>query len=137
MPTIMNMRLAGSTSPLRGRVEVLFNGTQAWTTICDDSFEVEDAAVVCRSMGLTGGAVLPGATFPPGTGAVLINRVACFGNESTLNACPSEFVGGGLGCNHAYEDSTVECGPGPGGERCRCLPLIAAGVMGTQGGGAN
>jgi len=43
------IRLVGGTDATNGRVEVFHGST--WGTICDDSFGVPDAKVVCRQLG--------------------------------------------------------------------------------------
>ena len=43
------VRLAGSSIPNEGRLEVYHN--RAWGTICDDFFNDVDATVACKSLG--------------------------------------------------------------------------------------
>ena len=53
MPTVLcndtQVRLVDGASMYQGRVEICFNET--WGTICDGSWSVNDANVVCRQLG--------------------------------------------------------------------------------------
>ena len=108
------VRLRDGGSPDFGRVEIYHNGT--WGTVCDDSWDINDTAVVCRMLGFkyawTAISFAVEITKDEldlyGTGPIWLDDVNCFGNESSLNECGHS---GWLvhNCDH-LEDAGVWCG---------------------------
>ncbi|XP_022603703.1 soluble scavenger receptor cysteine-rich domain-containing protein SSC5D-like isoform X3 [Seriola dumerili] len=98
------IRLVGSGSTqCSGRVEIYHNND--WGTVCDDSWDVNDAKVVCRQLGCGTAAEL--AYFGGATGKIWLDNVNCSGNEGTLSEC--EHRGFGIhDCEH-NEDAGVIC----------------------------
>ena len=47
--TEISVRLVGGTPDYSGRVEVYYSG--AWGTVCGDSFDNNDASVICHMLG--------------------------------------------------------------------------------------
>ncbi|XP_069920043.1 T-cell differentiation antigen CD6 isoform X5 [Oryctolagus cuniculus] len=99
------LRLVDGGSPCAGRVEMLEYGR--WGSVCDDTWDLEDAHVVCRQLGC-GWAVqaLPGLHFAPGQGPIHRDQVNCSGDETYLWDCPG--TPGEHYCGHK-EDAGVVC----------------------------
>ena len=106
----MQVRLTDGPNPYTGRVEVYITtrGLGIWGTICDDSWDIEDARVVCHELGYPYAVAAPvNAHYDEGTGPIWLDEVQCLGNESGIFAC----VHNGTGNHNCFhnEDASAEC----------------------------
>ena len=90
-----------------GRVEVFHAG--AWGSVCDDSWDGNDAAVVCRFLGIDGGSLGVGrAAYGAADGAIHMDNVDCNGDEASLDLCSHN--GWGVHNCVSLEAAGVRCG---------------------------
>ncbi|XP_026208372.1 deleted in malignant brain tumors 1 protein-like [Anabas testudineus] len=102
-----HIKVAGTGSTqCSGRVEIYHNNI--WGTVCDDEWDLNDAAVVCRELNCGAALSAPtSALFGEGSDQIWLNKVACSGNERSLAECEH----GGFAkhnCDHS-EDAGVVC----------------------------
>ena len=105
-PTGLEVRLVDGSNEWEGRVEVYYNGS--WGTVCDDSWDIDDAQVVCRMLGYPGVVeAMSSAAFGQGEGEIILDDVVCQGSESSLAECShSGYLVDNCGHN---EDAGVRC----------------------------
>uniref|UniRef100_A0A663FHK9 SRCR domain-containing protein n=1 Tax=Aquila chrysaetos chrysaetos TaxID=223781 RepID=A0A663FHK9_AQUCH len=105
-PDREKIRAVGGEDRCSGRVEVWHRGS--WGTVCDDSWDMRDAEVVCKQLGC-GPAVsaLHEAAFGMGMGPIWLEQVECRGTELSLQDCWAQ-PGDGGACRHK-EDAAVNC----------------------------
>ena len=110
LPDAGDLRLVNGEDDYEGRVEVFYNSL--WGTICDDMWDLAEAGVVCRQLGL-GAAIsaYSSAYFGAGSGSIHFDNMACTGNEARLITCDRASQ---QNCNHG-EDAGVKC-TAPSGE---------------------
>uniref|UniRef100_A0A8C3TD32 SRCR domain-containing protein n=1 Tax=Chelydra serpentina TaxID=8475 RepID=A0A8C3TD32_CHESE len=100
------VRLVNGADRCSGRVEIHYSGT--WGTVCDNSWALSAANVVCKELGCGHAISAPGlAHYGKGSGQIWLDEVSCSGNESYLRDCSSRGWGQ-HNCGHS-KDAGVFC----------------------------
>ena len=103
---MLGSKLVGGSWRGEGRLEIIHNGT--WGTVCDDSWDMNDARVVCRELGYPDAFSAPhSAFFGQGSGQIWLDGVNCHGNESSIESC----LHNGWNVNNCghHQDASIIC----------------------------
>eukprot|EP00057_Strongylocentrotus_purpuratus_P010402 XP_011664876.1 PREDICTED: uncharacterized protein LOC100893720 [Strongylocentrotus purpuratus] len=101
----LDIRLFGGSGNYEGRVEVRVNGQ--WGTVCNETWDMDDATVVCRELG-DRTAIKYDVMYGEGEGPILYTNSTCTGEEERLQDCPHEEPTVDV-CQHT-QDAGVQCG---------------------------
>ena len=87
----VQVRFGGSSNAYEGYVEINVNG-QGWKGVCDDSFDMDDAQVICRMAGFEKGAAKAHIKSQPfGYGSskskFAADNLECKGDEANIGDC--------------------------------------------------
>ncbi|CAH2250960.1 deleted in malignant brain tumors 1 [Pelobates cultripes] len=105
-PDNLHMRLVGGWNRCSGRVEIYYQ--DVWGTVCDDIWDIDNAAVVCRQLNCGYASAAHGsAYFGEGSGHIVLDDVRCTGSEQYLWQCPH--AGWGYHNCGPHEDASVIC----------------------------
>lgn len=130
----LSLRLVDGASKCSGRLEVRFQ--EEWGTVCDDSWDSQDASVVCKQLGCPTAITGVGrVNASEGSGPIWLDSVSCEGDESALWECKHQEWGKHY-CHHR-EDAGVTCSGelkrklNPGGKNLRSLERGRSGSFET------
>ncbi|XP_070550976.1 scavenger receptor cysteine-rich domain-containing protein DMBT1-like [Ptychodera flava] len=100
-----DVRLVNGKTLNKGRLEI-FHGV-SWGTVCDDGFDEDEAKIVCRQLGYSGGTISPAGMYGEGSGQIWLDDVECKGHENELSQCKHRGWGT-EDCRHT-EDIGIIC----------------------------
>ncbi|KAM7026404.1 scavenger receptor cysteine-rich domain-containing group B protein-like, partial [Acridotheres tristis] len=120
------VRLSGAPDRCAGRVEVLHE--HLWGTVCDDTWGLRQAQVLCAHLGCGRALEAPGAArYGRGSGPIWLDDVTCSGDEPDLFRCAHR-TWGEHNCHHGEDAGVVCAGNSSSGEvRLAAGPHLCAG----------
>ena len=90
-------------------MEVYHNGE--WGTVCDNGWDLNDAQVVCRELGLSEATnAVHNAFYGEGSGQIWLENLDCVGTEWSIRNC-SHGEPKIKSCSHS-DDASVKCSAG-------------------------
>ncbi|XP_042579587.1 scavenger receptor cysteine-rich type 1 protein M130 [Cyprinus carpio] len=111
-----NISLVNGLDACSGRVEIFYTGT--WGAVCGQSWDIDDAAVVCRQLGCGRAVIADGQSLFGVRGNVWLSEVNCKGNESSITQCSQR---NGNNCPQSNEAGVI----------CSASSVIIIGVVVT------
>ncbi|KAL9984311.1 hypothetical protein ACROYT_G006587 [Oculina patagonica] len=108
----ISIHLQGSSVPNAGRVEVLYAGV--WGAISRDTWDINDATVVCQQLGYQAGAesTLTNVIYGPISGPVWITNLQCSGRETNVMKCSHDVIGNKSESQSRRDVASVICKDG-------------------------
>jgi deleted-in-malignant-brain-tumors protein 1 len=107
----VKFRLNGGKTPTEGYVEVYYNGT--WGSICKELWDLKDATVACKSMGMPTATYALSYTpqFGRSNQKSWMSRLQCTGSETSLVNCIHAGWGNtSASCYFFYNKASAVCG---------------------------
>ncbi|XP_041322022.1 soluble scavenger receptor cysteine-rich domain-containing protein SSC5D-like, partial [Pyrgilauda ruficollis] len=106
LPALPQVRLSGAPDRCAGRVEV--RHAHLWGTVCDDTWGLREARVLCAHLRCGPALEAPGgARYGQGEGPIWLDDVTCSGEEPDFFRCAHR-TWGEHNCHHG-EDAGVVC----------------------------
>ena len=92
---------------LQGRVEVYVDGQ--WGTVCNDNWNLADGVVACQQLGYgTVYDTLRVHSFGSNENIpILVDNLACRGDESQIQDCPGIFGNRSHNCDHSQDAGLI------------------------------
>ncbi|KAM6296442.1 LOW QUALITY PROTEIN: soluble scavenger receptor cysteine-rich domain-containing protein SSC5D-like [Podargus strigoides] len=136
VPQTGPIRLVDGPNECAGRVEVLHENR--WGSVCDDSWDMKDAEVVCRQVGCGSPlSALGSARYGRGSDTIWLDDVECEGTEESIFDCRAR-PWGEHNCYHG-EDADVVCAapnvwaqPNPPSSPGSRAPVAPGGAVGAS-----